>query len=179
MGKLIKNHLARLLTLAAATYGGLASIHCFLWPKCFYDFLTLNLDSLVKPIPYLQIVNTLLALCVLAFEWPLPGIAKLKLHSSIELRLAGYPGVALCAALMYQGSDPGLWFLIATAMWFWAYVEGEVFEHSCPGGGASADGIYRLCARNLGLCLRGDRNQHQYDAARWTNYFQLSSLYWS
>lgn len=126
MGKLIKNHLARLLTLASAAYTLGAALHCFFWPKCFYDFLTLNLNSLVKPYPYLQTVNTILGLLVFALEWPVPWIAQLKLHSSIELRLLLYPGVALCAALMYQGSDPALWFLVATACWFWAFIEGEV-----------------------------------------------------
>lgn len=130
MGKLIKSHLARLLTLAAAVYTIAAAIHAFFWPKVFYDFLTLNLNTLVKPVPILQVVDLILGICVFWLEWPLPFPYYLKIHPSIELRLAVYPGVALCAALLYQGSDPALWFLIATALWFWAYIEGEVSLHS-------------------------------------------------
>lgn len=132
MGKLIKNHLARLLTLAAAAYMLAAAVHAFFWPKVLFDFVTLNLNHLVKPIPYLQIVDVLLALGVLALEWPLPVLTQLKAHASIELRLIVYPGAALCVALLYQGTDPALWFLIATCMWFWAYIEGEVSLAGSP-----------------------------------------------
>lgn len=133
MGKLIKNHLARLLTLVAATYMFAASVHAFFWPKLFYDFATLNLNVLVKPVPYLQIVEVVLALLILAFEWPLSIITKWpavqKVHASIELRLTIYPGAALLIALLYQGSDPALYFLIASGLWFWAYIDGEVGQH--------------------------------------------------
>lgn len=102
----------------------------FFWPKLFYDFATLNLNALVKPIPYLQIVDVVLALFILAFEWPLKILVKWpvmqKVHASIELRLLLYPAAALLIALLYQGSDPGLYFLIATGLWFWAYIDGEV-----------------------------------------------------
>ena len=72
MGKLIKNHWARLLILTASAYQTLASIYAFFWPKVFFDFLTTNLDGCVRPIPILQIINLLLGLLGLAWEWPLP-----------------------------------------------------------------------------------------------------------
>ena len=72
MGKLIKNHWARLLILTAAAYQTLAATYAFFWPKVFFDFLTTNLDPIVRPIPVLQIVNLLLGLLALAWEWPLP-----------------------------------------------------------------------------------------------------------
>ena len=72
MGKLIKNHWARLLILTASAYQTLASIYAFFWPKVFFDFLTTTLDPCVRPIPILQIINLLLGLLGLAWEWPLP-----------------------------------------------------------------------------------------------------------
>ncbi|MDI1490177.1 MAG: hypothetical protein OHK93_001377 [Ramalina farinacea] len=72
MGKLIKNHWARLIILTAAAYQLLASLYAFFWPKLFFDFLTTTLDPCVRPIPILQIINLLLALLGLAWEWPLP-----------------------------------------------------------------------------------------------------------
>ena len=72
MGKLIKNHWARLLILTASAYQSLAAVYAFFWPKVFFDFLTTNLDGCVRPIPILQIINLLLGLLGLAWEWPLP-----------------------------------------------------------------------------------------------------------
>ncbi|KAL2042150.1 hypothetical protein N7G274_005338 [Stereocaulon virgatum] len=72
MGKLIKNHWARLIILTASAYQLLASIEAFFWPKVFWDFLTTNLNGAVRPIPYLQILNLLFAILGLCWEWPLP-----------------------------------------------------------------------------------------------------------
>ena len=72
MGKLIKNHWARLIVLTASVYQLGASLEGFFWPKVFWDFLTTNLDGAVRPVPILQIVNLLCALFGIALEWPLP-----------------------------------------------------------------------------------------------------------
>lgn len=72
MGKLVKNHWARLIVLVASAIQVAASIQGFFWPKLFWDFLTTNLDAAVKPIPILQIINLLLGLLGLSLEWPLP-----------------------------------------------------------------------------------------------------------
>jgi TDG/mug DNA glycosylase family protein len=37
-----------------------------------------------------------------------------------------YPLSALLAALLYQGTDPAIYYLIGIAVYFWAYTEGEV-----------------------------------------------------
>lgn len=76
MGKLVKNHWARLIILTASAYQVLASIEGFFWPKLFWDFLTTNLDPSVRPIPFLQIINLTLGLLGLCWEWPLPIFTK-------------------------------------------------------------------------------------------------------
>lgn len=103
-----------------------AALESFFWPKIFWDFLTKNLDSAVKPFPILQIINLLLGIVGLAWEWPLPLLAGTGLHRSIEARLIMYPLSALCALLIYQGTNSGLYYIIGMMAYFWAYSEGEV-----------------------------------------------------
>jgi len=103
-----------------------AAIEGFFWPKIFWDFLTRSLDPAVRPIPILQIVNLVFGLFLLAWEWPLGFIAGSGLHRSLEARLAALPLVALSAALIYQGTNAALYYVVALIAYFWAYSEGEV-----------------------------------------------------
>lgn len=148
MGKLIKNHWARLIVLTAAACGYsniriirrgnsdtdisvfadqiAAAIEAFFWPKIFWDFLTKNLDGAVKPVPALQIINLIMGLIGLAWEWPVGFLAGTGLHRSIEARLIIYPLSALNALLIYQGTNAGLYYIVGMIAYFWAYSEGEV-----------------------------------------------------
>lgn len=103
-----------------------AALEGFFWPKVFWDFLTKNLDGAVKPVPVLQIINLLLGIFGLAYEWPLKFIAGSALHRSIEARLVIFPLSALACALLYQATDPALYYVIGIGVYFWAYSEGEV-----------------------------------------------------
>lgn len=67
-----------------------------------------------------------LAILTFALEWPLKPLAGSKLHTSLELRLLWLPFVALSAVLVYQATNAALYYLIATAVYFWGYAEGEV-----------------------------------------------------
>ncbi|KAL9045607.1 MAG: hypothetical protein Q9214_001373 [Letrouitia sp. 1 TL-2023] len=125
MGKLIKNHWARLIVLTAGLYQVAAALEGFFWPKIFWDFLTTNLDRAVRPIPFLQILNLLFGLVALAWEWPLAPLACSAFHRSIEVRLVVYPLSSLAALLMYQSTNPGIYYLVGMAVYFWAYSEGE------------------------------------------------------
>ncbi|KAL8769168.1 MAG: hypothetical protein Q9209_004802 [Squamulea sp. 1 TL-2023] len=131
MGKLIKNHWARLIVLTAALYQIAAALSGFFWPKIFWDFLTTNLDPAVRPIPILQILNLLLGILAFAWEWPLPllSFAETAMHRSIEARLVVYPLAALAALLLYQGTNPGIYYLVGLGVYFWGFSEGEVV---CP-----------------------------------------------
>lgn len=62
----------------------------------------------------------------LAWEWPLKPLAGSWPHRSIEVRLIIYPLSALFAALLYQGTDPAIYYLVGVGVYFWAYSEGEV-----------------------------------------------------
>lgn len=154
MGKLIKNHWARLIMLTAATcmcsFAYLyiqtcaitntsppdqigAAIEGYFWPKIFWDFLTHSLDAAVRPAPILQTINLVFGIAMLALEWPLPLLAGTSIHRSIEFRLAMLPLTALACLLMYQSTNPGIYYLIGMGAYFWAYSEGEVrFWNSFP-----------------------------------------------
>ncbi|EPS33164.1 hypothetical protein POX_a01841 [Penicillium oxalicum] len=129
MGRLIKNHWARLIILTAAAYQIISAIQGFIWPKVFWDFISKNLDAAVAPVPVLQTLNLLMGLIGIAWEWPLRPLAGSLPHRSIEIRLIVYPLSALFAALLYQGTDPALYYLIGIGVYFWAYSEGEIV---CP-----------------------------------------------
>ena len=126
MGKLIKNHWARLLILTASFYQIAAAIEGFFWPKIFWDFATKNLDGAVKPIPALQVINLLLGILGLFWEWPLWWIAGSSVHRSIEARMAFYPLSSLMALLLYQGTNPGIYYLVGVGVYLWGFTEGEV-----------------------------------------------------
>ncbi|KAG0650938.1 hypothetical protein D0Z07_2562 [Hyphodiscus hymeniophilus] len=126
MGKLIKNHWARLIVLTAAVYQVAAAIEGFFWPKIFWDFLTKNLDGAVKPLPILQIINLVFGIIMFCWEWPLGFLAGTAMHRSIEARLVVLPMAALAAALLYQATNPALYYTIALGVYFWAYSEGEI-----------------------------------------------------
>ncbi|KAF2150740.1 hypothetical protein K461DRAFT_212632, partial [Myriangium duriaei CBS 260.36] len=129
MGKLIKNHWARLVVLVAATYHLYGSVMAFFWPKIFFDFATKLLDPAVKPVPILQTINVGLALINLGYEWPISLLAGSAIHRSIEIRLFWLPLTSLSSVLLYQGTDPALYYLIGVVVYFWAFAEGEVI---CP-----------------------------------------------
>jgi hypothetical protein len=146
MGQLIKNHWARLIILTAAACKSTldpapsqnqrpltcsqdqiaAAVEAFFWPKIFWDFLTKNLDGAVKPVPALQVINLILGIFGLCYEWPLSFLAGTGIHRSIEARLIIYPLSALAALLIYQGTNSGLYYIVGMIAYFWAYSEGEV-----------------------------------------------------
>jgi hypothetical protein len=80
----------------------------------------------------LQIINLVMGLIITAWEWPLGLIATTALHRSIEARLVVYPLAALSAALLYQATNPAIYYTIGIVVYFWAYSEGEVSFPALP-----------------------------------------------
>lgn len=107
-----------------------AALEGFFWPKFFFDFLTKNFDLAVKPVPILQIINLIFGIIGLAYEWPLKYLAGTAIHRSMDLRLIWLPLASLTSVLLYQGTNPALYYLVATFVYFWDYSEGEVRERS-------------------------------------------------
>jgi len=127
MGKLVKNHLARLIVLTAAVYQIAAGVHGYFWPKVFWDFITHSLDGLVTPIPILQTLNIFFGVLIICWEYPLPWLVPgTALHRSIVARLAIIPIATLFAALLYQGTNAAIYYMIGMGVYFWGYNEGEI-----------------------------------------------------
>jgi hypothetical protein len=80
----------------------------------------------VKPVPILQVINVVIAIICLAYEWPLRWVAGTHLHRSIVARLLLLPLATLSAVLLYQTTNAALYYLIGCGIYFWAYSEGEV-----------------------------------------------------
>jgi hypothetical protein len=80
----------------------------------------------VKPLPILQIINLVFGIFFFAWEWPLGFIAGTALHRSIEARLVLLPLTALASALLYQATNPAIYYIVGMGVYFWAYSEGEV-----------------------------------------------------
>jgi hypothetical protein len=86
-----------------------------------------SLDSAVKPVPALQILNVAMGILGCCWEYPLPFLVpNTAFHRSIAARLALYPLSVLSAALLYQGTNAAIYYLVGIAIYFWAYSDGEV-----------------------------------------------------
>jgi len=103
-----------------------AAISGFFWPKIFFDFLTKNLDCAVKPVPILQVINLVMGLISLSYELPLGLLAGTRVQRSLEVRLFWLPLASLGSILLYQATNPAVYYLVGTAVYFWAYTDGEI-----------------------------------------------------
>ncbi|KAM7196600.1 putative PRO41 protein, partial [Rhypophila sp. PSN 637] len=125
MERLAKAHWARLLVLSAATCQIVAATHSFFWPKITWNFATRSLDFMIYPFPALQCLNLLTGLFVLLREWPVYPVAG-PTSQNITFRLVVLVTAALFCSLLYQGLDVALYYLLASATCYWAYISGNV-----------------------------------------------------
>lgn len=97
--------------------------------------MTKNFDSAVKPVPILQTINLIIGIISLVYEWPLKFVAGTSIQQSMEVRLMWLPLASLSSLLLYQATNPALYYFIAIGVYFWAYTEGEVsssYYQLCP-----------------------------------------------
>ena len=63
----------------------------------------------------------------LCWEYPLPFLVpNSALHRSIAARLTVYPISVFFGALLYQGTNAAIYYVVGIIIYFWAYSEGEV-----------------------------------------------------
>ncbi|GAA5944610.1 hypothetical protein JCM3775_005850 [Rhodotorula graminis] len=145
MGVLIWHDWARLLALTSAFSVGWAAIWAFFYRKFFWDFVGASLGpgGLVPPpsaaifvkiivdFPVLQVINLVNALVTLGLEWPLPPVARLKIHGSMSFRVALYIWCTGAASFVYQTAFPALFYLVAAMAYGRALAKGETIasEH--------------------------------------------------
>ena len=82
--------------------------------------------NLVKNFPAETRQNLIIGIISLAYEWPLKYLAGTSIHRSMEVRLMWLPLASLSSVLIYQATNPALYYLIGVVVYFWAYSEGEV-----------------------------------------------------
>jgi hypothetical protein len=126
MGKLVKNHWARLVVLVAAAIQIGGSVEGYLWPKVTWDFSTAALDFLVQPVPALQTINLALGILVVAWEWPVSIIAGSMYHRSIHARLVMYTLSTFSALFLYQSHNSALYYILGIYGYALALSEQEV-----------------------------------------------------
>lgn len=84
------------------------------------------MNRAVAPAPILQALNLLIGLLVLAWEWPLRFIRGFTIHRNIIARFLILPMAALLAILLYQATNAAIYYMIALAIYVWAYFQHEV-----------------------------------------------------
>lgn len=126
MGRLVKNHWARLLVLVAAAIQIGGSIMGFFWPKVTWDFSTAALNFLVEPVPVLQSINLVLGILVVAWEWPFSPIAGKMYHRSIHARLVAYTICTIFALFLYQSHNSAFYYTLGIYGYLLALSEHEV-----------------------------------------------------
>ncbi|GAO51063.1 hypothetical protein G7K_5175-t1 [Saitoella complicata NRRL Y-17804] len=133
MGNLIKTDLARLITLTAAVYQVWAALWGYAYPKAFFDMLTPIFDLAVKPIPVLQTINFILGLATIAVEYPNRHDLNSAAWSSLSpywprsmiAKAVAYMLFVLPCILMYQTTNPAIYYFIAASVWAWGWASGE------------------------------------------------------
>ena len=55
----------------------------------------------------------------------MPWIAGTWVHRSIHARMVVYPMAAMSSILLYQATNPAIYYCIGMGAWIWAYAEGE------------------------------------------------------
>ena len=150
MGKLIKNHWARLVMLVAASIEIGGSIEGFIWPKATLDFSTSIFNVLVKPYPVLQIINLVLGVIVLAWEWPVMFLGGTKFHRSIPARLVVYAICAVTSLFLYQAHSATLYYVMGLYGYGIALAEKEASHKSPERWSKRLTTFNRRSIRNLG-----------------------------
>lgn len=126
MGRIIKNHWARLVVLIAAAIQIGGAIEGFFWPKVTWDFSTTSLNCLVKPFPIVQTLNLVLGVIIIAWEWPLVILADTIFHRSIHARLVVFAISAASSMFLYQAHSSTIYYLLGLYGYALALAEREI-----------------------------------------------------
>jgi len=155
MGNLVWHEYARLVSVTASIYSVWASYWGLFYRKFFWDFINGTLRdpgglqparsdaifiTLIVKAPIIQIVAMVLAMFMLALDFPLPQLKALSIHRSLVLRIVLLLFQTFLTILFYQGTNAALWSFIAVVCYTRAVVLGEEMKEAKAnkgrGGGA-------------------------------------------
>lgn len=140
MGNLIWHEYARLPSIAASIYAVWAGFWGLMYRKFFWDFVSGTLRNpgglqpapsaaafvtIIVKIPLVQILAMILAMFMIALEFPLPHLKKFAIHRSIVLRIVLLLFQTFLNILYYQGTNAAIWSFIAAMCYIRAQFLGE------------------------------------------------------
>jgi hypothetical protein len=143
MGKLIWHEYSRYVAITASVYTVWAGYFGLLYRKFFWDFVSgirrnpggiqpANQDAIFITImvkaPVIQIISILLALTVLAFEYPAPFLKGTSAHRNLVTRVVLLVFQIFFAIMFYQGTNGAIWSIVALIGYSRALMLGEVMK---------------------------------------------------
>jgi len=155
MGNLVWHEYARLPAITASIYAVWAAFFGLFYRKFFWDFVSGTLRdpgglqpapsaaifvSIIVKIPVVQMITMLLAIFIIALEFPVPQLKSLAIHRSIVFRIVLLLFQTFLTILFYQGTNAAIWSFIAAMCYTRAQLLGEEMaeakENRGKGGGA-------------------------------------------
>jgi len=145
MGKFIWHEHARYVSITASAYTVWAAYFAILYRKFFWDFVSgirrnpggiqpakqdAFFISIIVKAPVIPIVSFLLALVILALEYPAPFMKGTSAYRSMVIRIVLLVFQVFFAILFYQGTNGAIWSLVAIFGYTRAMMLGEVMEEA-------------------------------------------------
>jgi hypothetical protein len=131
---------SRLIALTASVYTVWAGFFGLVYRKFFWDFVGGTLRnpgglqppassalfvSMIVKAPVIQSLSIVLAVMIIALEYPLPFLKGTMMHRSIVRRIPLLLMQAFLAILYYQGTNGAIWSLLAAGAYTRAVAHGE------------------------------------------------------
>jgi hypothetical protein len=145
MGKLVWHQYARLVAITASVYCVWSSFWALIFRKFFWDFIggtqrdpggtqpsagaAVFITMIVK-IPVIPIFAMLIGFGLLTIEFPLSFVKGSAIHRSIVIRMVLLFFQAFLCLLYYQGTNAGIYSLIALFCYTRAQMRGESMEEA-------------------------------------------------
>ncbi|KAF7376411.1 Pro41-like protein [Mycena sanguinolenta] len=145
MGNLVWHEYSRLISITASAYAVWSAFFALFYRKFFWDFVGGTLRdpgglqpspsasifiSLIVKAPIIPIINAVVALFILAVEFPLAPLRSLSITRSMIFKVVLLVFQAFFSVLYYQGTNAALWSIIAILCYIRAMALGETIEEA-------------------------------------------------
>lgn len=145
MGNLVWHEYARLVAITSSVYAIWSGFWGLIFRKFFWDFIGGTMRdpgglqpspgaavfiTLIVKMPVIPIFAMLMGFVLLAIEFPLPFIKGTAVHRSIVLRMVLLFFQAFFTILFYQGTNAGIYSLVALGCYTRATLLGEKMEEA-------------------------------------------------
>jgi len=156
---------ARLVSMTAAMWSLWGAIWGIAYRKFFLDMIGAELGpaglippkssalfiAIIVDLPILQVLTILLALAILAIEWPLPFLQKTIVNRSFIIKMTMHFVLGFMSLLIYQTFDSA--FVLFFCIWIYgrAHQKGEAMTGAelAKGGEGGGRGVGRDAERQV------------------------------